>query len=80
MLDDVGRVRPLGLKALRRAIAVTAIGLMRFACMSGIAEGMDVKPKVTSLPASAAIAGPAPLNGTWIMSVPVMRFSTSPAR
>ncbi|MNC92657.1 hypothetical protein D3C83_91220 [compost metagenome] len=63
-----------------RFALVTAIGLTRFALMRGIAEGIEAKPKVTSPPASAASAGPPPLNGTWIMSVPVMRFSTSPAR
>ena len=50
------------------------------AWMRGIAEGIEVKAKVTSPPASATSIGPAPLNGTWIMFVPVSRFSTSPAR
>jgi hypothetical protein len=48
--------------------------------MRGIAEGIEVKPKVTSPPASAARAGPAPLKGTWIICVPVKPFITSPER
>ena len=38
--------------------------LTRDQVMSGIADGIEAKPKVTSLPASAASAGPPPLNGT----------------
>lgn len=48
-----------------RFALVTASGRMRLAAIRGIAEGIEVKPKLTAPPESAASAGPALLNGTW---------------